>query len=776
MLTKILHLEDLSTDAELIERVLKKANLRYQIKLVDNKADFEAALDEYKPDIILSDHSLPGFDSLGALDILQERDLHIPFILITSAMSEEFAVQIMKRGANDYILKDRLNRLPNAISSALEKRRMEVEHQSFLDKLIVNESLLKETEYLANIGSFKADLVSGTMQWSEQLYRILDYEPAEVAPSEEMYFKKVHRDDVERIKLKVDESLSNLTPLSLDYRLVGKRGTIKFIHSELQVKANKQKQPVLVTGFIQDVTAQKKAEDKILKTHRLYAFISQINQALIHIEDEQTLFRTVCGISLIIGKFKAAWAGLIDTENKSISMIGECGLLPEDIEKLTYFSYENNRPKEYVAKIGSYYVCNDVEKDPEMSGAKSFASQRGFGSCIMLPIRKQDELYGIFNLYAAETNFFDFEEIKLLEEVVGDISFALDNFEKEKQRQMAEEKLAKNEAVLKEAQAIAHVGNWSLNLSTNVALWSEEACRIYGMPSYNNEHSYQSWLSFVHPDDLDNVRKIMESPDTVGKASFHHRIIRKDGAIRYVHSQARFQLDANGSPVGITGVVHDVTEEKKTELLLRDKELYLRGILDSTDNGILAVDKHGKIINFNHHFVEIWKIPDGFMEKGDDALLQNHVQDMLVNPEEFSQKVKEIYESDETSIDIIELKDGRGLERYSTPLILLNEFVGRVWSFRDISERRKHVQAIEMQNERLREIAWIQSHVVRAPLSRLLGIADQIKKQPGVDVSQVQLIDYLIRSANELDEIIRAIVEKTEAVKSLQRTDPIKLS
>jgi PAS domain S-box-containing protein len=394
----------------------------------------------------------------------------------------------------------------------------------------------------------------------------------------------------------------------------------------------------------------------------------------------------------------------------------------------------------------------------------------------MLPIRKQDELYGIINLYAAETNFFDFEEIKLLEEVVGDISFALDNFEKEKQRQMAEEKLAKNEAVLKEAQAIAHVGNWSLNLSTNVALWSEEACRIYGMPSYNNEHSYQSWLSFVHPDDLDNVRKIMESPDTVGKASFHHRIIRKDGAIRYVHSQARFQLDANGSPVGITGVVHDVTEEKKTELLLRDKELYLRGILDSTDNGILAVDKHGKIINFNHHFVEIWKIPDGFMEKGDDALLQNHVQDMLVNPEEFSQKVKEIYESDETSIDIIELKDGRGLERYSTPLILLNEFVGRVWSFRDISERRKHVQAIEMQNERLREIAWIQSHVVRAPLSRLLGIADQIKKQPGVDVSQVQLIDYLIRSANELDEIIRAIVEKTEAVKSLQRTDPIKLS
>jgi len=774
MVIKILHLEDLPTDAELIDRVLRKASLVYEIRLVDNKADFETALDEYKPDIILSDHSLPSFDSFGALEVLKEKNLHIPFILITAAMSEEFAVQVMKLGANDYILKDRLNRLPNAVISALEKRRIELEHQAFLDKLIVNEALLKETEYLANIGSFKADLVSNTIQWSEQLYRILDYSPDEVEPSAEMYLNRVHQDDAERIRLKYEEAVINQTPLSLDYRIVSKKGYVRFIHSELQIKVDSQKKPVLITGFIQDVTAQKKAEDKILKTHRLYAFISQINQALIHIEDEQSLFRTVCSISIIIGKFKVAWAGLIDTESKSITLAGECGLQPEDVEKLTHFSYENNRPKEYVAKIGSYYVCNDIEKDPEMSSSKSFASQRGFGSCIMLPIRKQDELYGIFNLYASETNFFDFEEIKLLEEVVSDMSFALDNFEKEKQRKIAEEKLARSESILKEAQAIAHVGNWSLDLSTNVAVWSEETCRLYGIPPQDSVQSYQSWLSFVHPEDLENVRKVMESPDAVGKASFYHRIIRKDGVLRYVHSQARFQVDSNGRNIGIMGVVHDVTEEKKTELLLRDKELYLRGILDSTDNGILAVDKNGKIINFNHHFTEIWKIPNGVMEKSDDALLRKYVFEKLEDPEAFNQKIKEINNSDGTSLDIIELKDGRVLERYSTPLILFNEFVGRVWSFRDISERRKHVQAIEMQNDKLREIAWIQSHVVRAPLSRLLGLTDMIKKQQGMDGHQIQLINYLIRSANDLDGIIRSIVEKTEEVKTLQRLDTIK--
>src|SRR5690349_17740786 len=104
---KILHVEDLHSDAEMVERVLQKSKLQFEKKVVDNRRDFESALSRFHPDIILSDHSLPTFNSLEALTILNQKQLHIPFILVTATVSEEYAVNIMKEGACDYILKDR---------------------------------------------------------------------------------------------------------------------------------------------------------------------------------------------------------------------------------------------------------------------------------------------------------------------------------------------------------------------------------------------------------------------------------------------------------------------------------------------------------------------------------------------------------------------------------------------------------------------------------------------------------------------------------------------
>ena len=120
---KILHLEDFPEDAELVQYQLQKGNIKFEKRVVDNKKDYEEALSDFKPDIILSDHSLPSFDSFQALAILKERALDIPFILITSTMSEEFAVDIMKQGASDYILKDRLQRLPSAVINLIEKHK-----------------------------------------------------------------------------------------------------------------------------------------------------------------------------------------------------------------------------------------------------------------------------------------------------------------------------------------------------------------------------------------------------------------------------------------------------------------------------------------------------------------------------------------------------------------------------------------------------------------------------------------------------------------------------
>jgi signal transduction histidine kinase len=141
---KILVLEDVEDDVGLIERELRKGGLKFETTRVDNKPEFIQALREYRADVILSDHSLPQFNSFEALKLCRRSGIKIPFILVTGSVSEEFAVTCLKEGADDYVLKSNLIRLPNAIINSLKQKQLEQErHQT--DKAIreQNDELVK---------------------------------------------------------------------------------------------------------------------------------------------------------------------------------------------------------------------------------------------------------------------------------------------------------------------------------------------------------------------------------------------------------------------------------------------------------------------------------------------------------------------------------------------------------------------------------------------------------------------------------------------------------
>jgi signal transduction histidine kinase len=122
---KILNLEDDPEDFDIINFILESSGLSFVSRRVDTKHHFLSALHDYQPDIILSDHSLPTFTSTEALLLCNENNFQIPFILVTGAVSEEFAVSCMKLGATDYVLKSSLTRLPNAIENAIKHRDAE---------------------------------------------------------------------------------------------------------------------------------------------------------------------------------------------------------------------------------------------------------------------------------------------------------------------------------------------------------------------------------------------------------------------------------------------------------------------------------------------------------------------------------------------------------------------------------------------------------------------------------------------------------------------------
>ncbi len=149
---RILMLEDIAEEAGLIERVLRKAKLPFVAMRVDGPEEFVKALDTFGPDVVLSDHALPQFNSIEALKLCRGRGLMIPFILVTGTVSEEFAVNCLKQGVDDYILKSNLSRLPAAILNSLNQREMEsrrlVTELKLRDQ---NEELIKTNELLRKI-------------------------------------------------------------------------------------------------------------------------------------------------------------------------------------------------------------------------------------------------------------------------------------------------------------------------------------------------------------------------------------------------------------------------------------------------------------------------------------------------------------------------------------------------------------------------------------------------------------------------------------------------
>jgi signal transduction histidine kinase len=151
----IIHIEDLDSDAELVAYVLKKGGINCVIHRAVNRQQFEELLAYSRPDLILSDHSLPTFNSQEALQISQTVDPSIPFILITSTVSEDYAVQIMKQGASDYILKDRMQRLPSAVTTSMDKYDAEtalLRQRVLQEKLIVRTSLKAQEKVRNEIG------------------------------------------------------------------------------------------------------------------------------------------------------------------------------------------------------------------------------------------------------------------------------------------------------------------------------------------------------------------------------------------------------------------------------------------------------------------------------------------------------------------------------------------------------------------------------------------------------------------------------------------------
>jgi PAS domain S-box-containing protein len=300
-------------------------------------------------------------------------------------------------------------------------------------------------------------------------------------------------------------------------------------------------------------------------------------------------------------------------------------------------------------------------------------------------------------------------------EVLGVFAAARDVTE----RNRAEEKLRRSEHGLAEAQRIAHLGNWELDLVHNVLTWSDEIYRIFEIDPAKFGASYDAFLNAIHPDDREMVNAAYtESVKTRWPYDIVHRLLMQDGRIKYVNEKCETYYDASGQPLRSTGTVHDITERHMAQLEAMKLGQQNRLILDSAGEGIYGLDTDGRCTFVNPAASQMLGFSaEELLGQHSHPLFHHTKADGSPYPVEEC-PIQSAYKQGEvhSGRDLYWRKDGSSfpVDFVSTPAIEEGRISGAVVLFNDITERKRAEEAQRHLNRELRAISNCNQALMRA--------------------------------------------------------------
>lgn len=258
---RILYLEDDPQDAELVQAMLEAEGVVCLVTRVETQAEFLASLEQDGFDLILADYSLPSFDGISALKLAVDRRPELPFIFVSGKMGEEVAIEALKIGATDYVLKTRLSRILPSVHRALREGQERTERAIAEQALRRSEAYLAEAQRLSHTGSFGWNVQSGENYWSEETYRIFEFDRT-IKANVKLVFERVHPQDAVMVRGIIDRASQDGKDFEHEYRLLMPNGSIKHVH--VVAHAISDVGPGLeFVGAVMDVTAAKQAEEAL---------------------------------------------------------------------------------------------------------------------------------------------------------------------------------------------------------------------------------------------------------------------------------------------------------------------------------------------------------------------------------------------------------------------------------------------------------------------------------------------------------------------------------
>ena len=269
---RVLYLEDEPKDAELVRASLEAEGFVCDLTRVDTQADFLKSLQQGGFELILADYTLPLFDGMSALKLAQELSPQVPFIFVSGTMGEELAIEALKQGATDYVLKTRLSRIAPSVRRALREAEGRSQRERAEEALQRNEAYLAEAQRLSHTGSFGWHVASGKIYWSEETYRIFEVEPS-TQPTLNLIFERMHPEDRQFVRELIDSATQQGKKFDFEHRLLLRDGSVKYLRVVGHPSAQGASDDHEFVGAVTDITERRHAEQEL---HLLVDLVPQI--------------------------------------------------------------------------------------------------------------------------------------------------------------------------------------------------------------------------------------------------------------------------------------------------------------------------------------------------------------------------------------------------------------------------------------------------------------------------------------------------------------------
>jgi PAS domain S-box-containing protein len=504
---------------------------------------------------------------------------------------------------------------------------------------------LVDAQALAHLGSWDWDIDTGKVQWSDEHFRIFGREPGSVSVTYDTFLAALLPDDRERVLAAVNDALAGTMSYDIEYRIVRPNGEVRYVHARGDVYRDMTGHPLSMAGTVLDITDRKRIEDALRGSEeRWYLAVRGSNDGIWD-------WNIQTGGVFFSSRWKTM-RGFEDHEIKNEIDEWRSRIHPEDLDRV-------------LQSIDAYLAKHTQEFCEE------YRVQRKDGSCMWILDR------GVA-LWA--------EDGTPLRMAGSETDITV--------RKGAEEALVRSRDLLKSFVEHTPAGVAMLDKDLRYVAVSRRWAEDYrlGDQQVIGRHHYDVFPEIKDMEEWQVIHQRCLSGAVERREE--DRFTRADGSEDWLRWEVRPWQDITGEIGGIIMFTEVITERKQAYSLLQ-------ATINSTADGLLVVNRQGKVTSANRRFMELWRISNDFLERADEDILLAFVLEQLQEPDAFLHKVRELYSHpDQESFDMLAFKDGRVFERNSRPQILDEEIVGRVWSFRDVTVRTRAEEALEESEER----------------------------------------------------------------------------